>query len=72
MPLTLGSGTLNLAAFSFRLFLIALDNAFAVVGCVRSRRYCGKGVEDGSEGAADLTVFSSCSRILFFICIFSA
>jgi hypothetical protein len=72
IPRTLGSGTLNLAAFSFRLFLIALDSAFALVGCVRSKRYCGKGVDDGSEGAADLTVRSSCARICFFIWIFSA
>lgn len=32
IPLTFGNGTLNFTADSFRLFLIALDNAFAFVG----------------------------------------
>ena len=67
MLLTFGSGTLNLAAFSALLFLIALDNALALVGCVRSSKYCGKGVEDGLAGAEDLTLRCSCARICFFI-----
>lgn len=67
IPFTLGNGTLNLAAFSALLFLIALDKAFALVGWVRSRRYCGKGVEDGSDGPDDFTFRCSCARICFFI-----
>jgi hypothetical protein len=38
MPLTLGSGTLNLAAFSFLLFLMAEDKAFAFFSLLRSSR----------------------------------
>ena len=72
IPLTRGNGTLNFAAFSARLFLIALDSAFALVGCDRSSKYWGRGVEDGSEGAADLTFRSSWALICFFIWIFSA
>jgi hypothetical protein len=59
IPRTFGRGTLNLAAFSFLLFLMALDKAFALVGFERSRRYCGKGVLEGSAGADDLTFRSS-------------
>ena len=70
IPLTFGNGTEYFAAFSERLFLMALDSALAFVGLLRSRRYCGKGVEDGS-GAADLTSLCSVCLILFFICIFS-
>ena len=72
MPLTFGNGTLNFAAFSARLFLIALDRALAFVVCERSSRYCGSGVDDGSEGAEDLTLRSSWALICFFIWIFSA
>ena len=48
IPFTFGSGTLNFAAASFRLFLIALDKAFALLGWLRSSRYWATGVEDGS------------------------
>ncbi len=72
IPLTLGKGTLNLAAFSALLFLIALDSAFAFVGCDLSSRYCGSGVDEGSAGADDLTLRSSWALICFFIWIFSA
>ena len=70
IPLTFGNGTEYFAAFSERLFLMALDSALAFVGLLRSRRYCGRGVEEGS-GAADLTSLCSVCLILFFICIFS-
>ena len=66
----LGRGTLNFAAFSALLFLIALLNALEVVGFDRSRRYCGRGVLEGSFGAEDLTLRSS-TLICFFIWIFS-
>ena len=72
IPLTFGNGTLNLAAFSALLFLIALDNALALEACDLSKRYSGKGVEEGSLGPEDLTLRSSWALILFFICIFSA
>lgn len=72
IPLTLGNGTANFAAFSFRLSLIALESALALVSCERSSKYCGKGVLEGSSGVEDLTFFSSCALMRFFICIFSA
>ena len=72
IPLTFGSGTLNFAAFSFRLFLIAELSAFAFVPFSRSSRYCGRGCDDGSEGAEDFTFFSSCCLIALRIWIFWA
>ena len=72
IPLTFGNGTLNFAAFSFRFSLILLLNAFASLPFPLSSRYCGNGWEEGSEGADDLTVFSSCARICLRIWIFSA
>src|SRR4051812_10310301 len=67
IPLTLGRGTANLAAFSLRLSLIALERALALVSCDRSSRYWGRGVLEGSSGAADLTFFSSWALMRFFI-----
>ena len=72
IPFTLGNGTANLAAFSFRLSLMALESALALVASERSSRYCGSGVLEGSSGADDLTFFSSCALMRFFIWIFSA
>src|ERR1700693_1295422 len=71
IPRTLGKGTLNFAAFSALLFLIAEDKALAFVGFDRSSKYCGSGVDEGSFGVDDLTFLSSCALICFFICIFS-
>lgn len=51
--------------------ILALLKAFALVGFDLSRRYCGRGVLEGSLGAEDLTFRSSCALICFFICIFS-
>jgi hypothetical protein len=50
---------------------MALDKAFAFVGLDRSSRYCGRGVLDGSAGAEDLTLRSSCALICFLSWIFS-
>jgi hypothetical protein len=51
--------------------VLALLKAFAFVGFDLSRRYCGRGVLEGSVGAEDLTFRSSCALICFFIWIFS-
>jgi hypothetical protein len=51
--------------------VLALLKAFAFVGFDLSRRYCGRGVLEGSVGAEDLTLRSSCALICFFIWIFS-
>jgi hypothetical protein len=67
MPRTFGNGTENFAAFSFRLSLIAELSAFAAVGWLLSSRYPGSGVDEGSAGPADLTLFSSWALIVFFI-----
>lgn len=74
MPFTFGNGTLNFAAFSARLFLICELSALALfVVWFLSKRYDGKGVDEGSAGAKlDLTLRSSCALICFFIWIFSA
>lgn len=71
MPLTLGSGTLNLAAFSARLFLICVDSAFAFVGFALSSRYEGIGFAGSFSAAAPLTLRSSCALIVFRSWIFS-
>jgi len=39
--------------------LLALLKAFAFVGFVLSKRYCGRGVLEGSAGAEDFTFRSS-------------
>ncbi|MBE3049791.1 hypothetical protein IMZ48_46300 [Candidatus Bathyarchaeota archaeon] len=71
MPFTLGSGTLNLAAFSFLLFLMALLSALADAGLLRSSRYAGTASPGTASSGAALTLRSSCCRICFFIWIFS-
>ncbi len=70
IPRTFGNGTENRADFSFRLFLIADESAFALVGFERSRRKAGMGF-DGSASAWDLTFRSSWAFIFLRICTFS-
>jgi hypothetical protein len=62
IPLTLGKGTLNRAAFSFRFCLIAEDSALAFFSLDLSKRYCGRASVLGSAGSEVLT-FRSCTRI---------
>jgi len=47
--------------------LIAELRALAFDGLLRSSKYCGSGSEEGSAGAADLTLLSSFALIAFFI-----
>jgi hypothetical protein len=55
IPFTFGKGTLKRAALSFRFSLIAEDRAFAFFSELRSSKYCGKGILDGSAASLDLT-----------------
>lgn len=72
IPRTLGNGTLNLPAFSFRFCFTAELSALASFWPSRSSRYVGSAPSGMISASLALTLRSSCALIVFFIKTFSA